>query len=325
MCKPSACSIRPLHSLCYVYLLSLCESYLETMTAFRDLLAALEKVGEIKAGEKVLVTAAAGGTGQFAVQLAKIKGCHVVATCGGEAKARLLRSLGADRVIDYTSESVPEVLKREYGNGVDCVYESVVSGRATSDSRAACGTGREQWATAEWCAAQIVSACPAGWGDVRHVCQCAGGWWPRHRHRDDVQVWRRMAHRRPQGATREDAGQVRVHSRLLPAAFHQGDDALHHSACCTPSSKPIAFRHGSHADRLHSHSLQFFRSHVSMLSDLLEGGKLRVHVDDTKFVGVEDVNAAVQHLQSGRSAGKVVVQMAKTLPPGIAAPAFSRL
>jgi NADPH:quinone reductase-like Zn-dependent oxidoreductase len=49
----------------------------------------------------VLVTAAAGGTGQFAVQLAKLAGCHVVATCGGADKARLLRELGVDRVINY--------------------------------------------------------------------------------------------------------------------------------------------------------------------------------------------------------------------------------
>jgi NADPH:quinone reductase-like Zn-dependent oxidoreductase len=49
----------------------------------------------------VLVTAAAGGTGQFAVQLAKLAGCHVVATCGGASKARLLQQLGVDRVIDY--------------------------------------------------------------------------------------------------------------------------------------------------------------------------------------------------------------------------------
>lgn len=49
----------------------------------------------------VLVTAAAGGTGQFAVQLAKLAGCHMVATCGGADKARLLQELGVDRVINY--------------------------------------------------------------------------------------------------------------------------------------------------------------------------------------------------------------------------------
>jgi NADPH:quinone reductase-like Zn-dependent oxidoreductase len=57
--------------------------------------------GKQKQQKTVLVTAAAGGTGQFAVQLAKLAGCHVVATCGGVAKAQLLQQLGVDRVIDY--------------------------------------------------------------------------------------------------------------------------------------------------------------------------------------------------------------------------------
>ncbi|KAG2501548.1 hypothetical protein HYH03_000055 [Edaphochlamys debaryana] len=85
---------------------------------------ALEEAGRIKAGETVLVTAAAGGTGQFAVQLAKAAGCRVVATCGSPAKAALLKELGADRVIDYSRENVKAVLKAEYP-GVDVVYESV--------------------------------------------------------------------------------------------------------------------------------------------------------------------------------------------------------
>ena len=54
----------------------------------------------------MLVTAAAGGTGQFAVQLAKLAGCHVIATCGGPGKAEMLRQLGVDRVIDYTKEKL---------------------------------------------------------------------------------------------------------------------------------------------------------------------------------------------------------------------------
>ena len=54
----------------------------------------LQKVGEIKEGEKVLVTAAAGGTGQFAVQQAKLAGCHVIGTCSTEEKVHLLKQLG---------------------------------------------------------------------------------------------------------------------------------------------------------------------------------------------------------------------------------------
>jgi NADPH:quinone reductase-like Zn-dependent oxidoreductase len=49
----------------------------------------------------VLITAAAGGTGQFAVQLAKLAGNHVVATCSSPDKAAMLKRLGADRVINY--------------------------------------------------------------------------------------------------------------------------------------------------------------------------------------------------------------------------------
>ena len=52
----------------------------------------------MRGDETVLVTAAAGGTGQFVVQLAKAAGNHVIATCGGSKKAALLKQLGADRV-----------------------------------------------------------------------------------------------------------------------------------------------------------------------------------------------------------------------------------
>nr|KJB79300.1 hypothetical protein B456_013G042800 [Gossypium raimondii] len=86
---------------------------------------ALEKVGQMESGQVVLVTAAAGGTGQFAVQLAKLAGNKVVATCGGKEKARLLKDLGVDRVIDYKTEDIKTVLKNEFPKGVDIVYESV--------------------------------------------------------------------------------------------------------------------------------------------------------------------------------------------------------
>ena len=74
----------------------------------------LQEAGRMRSGETVLVTAAAGGVGQFAVQLAKQAGNTVIATCGTNDKARLLRRLGADRVINYRKESLKEVLKKEY-------------------------------------------------------------------------------------------------------------------------------------------------------------------------------------------------------------------
>lgn len=56
------------------------------------------------AGETVVVTAAAGGTGHFGVQLALLAGCHVIATCGGEKKAEKLRQIGCHRVVDHQKE-----------------------------------------------------------------------------------------------------------------------------------------------------------------------------------------------------------------------------
>lgn len=86
---------------------------------------ALEKVGDLQRGDKVLVTAAAGGTGQFAVQLAKLAGCHVIGTCSTEEKVQFLRRLGCDRPINYKKEDLKGVLKQEYPKGVDVVYESI--------------------------------------------------------------------------------------------------------------------------------------------------------------------------------------------------------
>jgi len=85
----------------------------------------LETAGEMKSGETVLVTAAAGGTGQFAVQLAKLAGNHVIGTCSSDNKADLLRSLGCDRVINYKTENLRDVLKAEYPRGINIIFEGV--------------------------------------------------------------------------------------------------------------------------------------------------------------------------------------------------------
>lgn len=88
-------------------------------------LVALEKVGEMKSNEVVLVTAAAGGTGHIAVQLAKLAGNHVVGTCGSEQKADLLKKLGCDRIINYRLENLERVLKSEYPHGVNLVFDCI--------------------------------------------------------------------------------------------------------------------------------------------------------------------------------------------------------
>jgi NADPH-dependent curcumin reductase CurA len=88
-------------------------------------LVALEQVGEMKSNEVVLVTAAAGGTGHIAVQLAKLAGNHVIGTCSSEAKAKLLRELGCDRIINYRTENLNQVLKQEYPNGINLIIDCV--------------------------------------------------------------------------------------------------------------------------------------------------------------------------------------------------------
>ncbi|MFI6166215.1 NADPH:quinone oxidoreductase family protein [Nocardia sp. NPDC051052] len=88
-------------------------------------LAALRPLGQIAAGETVLIHAAAGGTGQAAVQMAKHYGATVIATASPD-KHETVRSLGADHVVDSRSADLAaEVLRLTAGAGADVVLESV--------------------------------------------------------------------------------------------------------------------------------------------------------------------------------------------------------
>lgn len=86
---------------------------------------ALKRLGDLAKGETILVTAAAGGTGQFAVQFAKRAGCHVIGTCSSDEKVGFLKSIGCDRPINYATEDLGATLRKEYPAGLDVVYESV--------------------------------------------------------------------------------------------------------------------------------------------------------------------------------------------------------
>jgi NADPH:quinone reductase len=88
----------------------------------------------IKPGHTVLIHAAAGGTGQLMVQMAKLRGARVLATCS-DHKAHIAREAGADEVLSYANfDAAAKQLTG--GKGVDCVYDSV--GKDTFDRSLNC-------------------------------------------------------------------------------------------------------------------------------------------------------------------------------------------
>jgi hypothetical protein len=216
---------------------------------------ALEQAAQLKGSDVVLVTAAAGGTGQFAVQLASRAGCYVIATCGGPAKVDLLRRLGAARVIDYTAEDVKAVLKREHPTGVNVVYESVGGAMFDTCLAALAPKGR----------LVVIGA----------MSRYASGW-----------------------AAPKEATTVQ-------------DVLLFKSATCVGFFLPLYAAH--------------FRRHVAQLVALHASGQLTIAIDPEIFVGLESATAAVAHLQSGKSLGKVVLQIPDALPAMTASPRSAKL
>jgi len=86
----------------------------------------LHRRANLKAGETLLVHAAAGGVGSAAIQLGKAAGAIVIATAGSDEKVEVCRELGADHAINYkTQDFVEEVKKITGGRGVDVVYDPV--------------------------------------------------------------------------------------------------------------------------------------------------------------------------------------------------------
>jgi hypothetical protein len=212
--------------------------YLALASTGVSALLALDHVGGLRAGETVAISAAAGGLGHLLVQLAKLAGARVVAVCGGERKSDFVRSLGADRVIDYKREDVAQVLAMEFRDALDLAIDTV-SG-AIFD-------------------AFLDNVAPLGRVVVAGAAQDLDG--------------------KPEIVTAPRVGNKLYYKGASVRGFMNGR---------LTDLWPVA------RERLFS---------------LHAAGKIAVTFDDTPFAGLAQVPDAVEHLLSGRSMGKVTVDL----------------
>jgi NADPH-dependent curcumin reductase CurA len=212
--------------------------YLALASTGVSALLALDHTGALRPGETVAISAAAGGLGHLMVQLAKQRGAHVVAVCGGARKVDFVRSLGADRVIDYKMEDVAGVLAAEYPSQLNVAVDTV-SGSIFD--------------------AFVDNIARHGRLVVAGAAQDLDG-------RPEIVTGPRIAHR----------------------IYYKGASIR-------------GFMNGLLTD-LWPHARE-------TLFSLLDEGKIRVTFDDVRFQGLQQVPDAVEHLLSGRSMGKVLVDL----------------
>jgi NADPH:quinone reductase len=103
----------------------------------------LYRRASLRVGETLLINAAAGGVGTAAVQLGKAAGARVIGVVGSATKADLVRQLGADLVVDRTTQDVVEAVHAATrGKGADVVYDPVGGDAYSTAVRAVAFEGR---------------------------------------------------------------------------------------------------------------------------------------------------------------------------------------
>jgi len=201
-------------------------------------------MGEAKAGETVAISAAAGGLGHFLVQLAKIRGCKVIAVCGGPKKSAFLRSLGADRVIDYKSEDVAEVLDGEFRDQLNVAIDTVG-------------------------------------GDIFDAF----------------------------------VANLAVHGRLVAAGAAQDLEGKPEIVTAPRIVHKLYYKGASVRGFMNGLLTERWADARETLFDLYRRGLLKVTFDEQAFEGLTHVYDAVEHLLSGQSMGKVIVNLAPGAQP----------
>ena len=91
------------------------------LTAYVGLL----EIGQPKPGDTVFVSGGAGAVGSLVAQIAKIKGCTVVASAGGTDKGDWLRSVGVDHVVDYKAGNLLAQVQAAVPKGIDIYFDNV--------------------------------------------------------------------------------------------------------------------------------------------------------------------------------------------------------
>lgn len=213
--------------------------YLALASTGVSALVALERIGELKRGETVAISAAAGGLGHLLVQLAVLMGARVIGVAGGRAKCDFVASLGAERVIDYKSEDVGAVLAAEYPGGLDVAVDTV--------------------------SGAIFDAFLANLAN--HGRLVVGG----------------------AASDLEGKPEIVTGPRIAHAIYYKG-------ASVRGFMNGLLTPHWADARE--------------RLFDLYAQGRIKVRFDDQPNLGIEGVFGAVERLLSGRSTGKVVVDLA---------------
>jgi NADPH-dependent curcumin reductase CurA len=85
----------------------------------------LDDIGDVRSGETVFVSGAAGAVGSVAVQLARVRGATVVASAGRPEKVAWLRELGVDAAFDYREQATKEALRELSPDGIDVYFDNV--------------------------------------------------------------------------------------------------------------------------------------------------------------------------------------------------------
>jgi NADPH-dependent curcumin reductase CurA len=91
------------------------------MTAY----SGLHRIGEPKQGDVVFVSGAGGAVGATVCQIAKIRGCTVIASAGSDKKLDWLKSLGVDHVVNYKNGKLLEEVRAAAPKGIDIYFDNV--------------------------------------------------------------------------------------------------------------------------------------------------------------------------------------------------------